>query len=611
MSAKIKKYRSNFCTFLGKECNVEILHAYIEKALELSIIDRYFMVDMTRVMSDHNFIISEYKRLSEKFPNRVILKNNLEQYEKLNSRIKKNGVDWGAFYKIFEELEDHDVVIKCDDDILFIDIESLESALELRYLNQQPLIMHSNCINNGVCAFHQYKEGVWRFNSELLAMYPSAGLSGPIFIDHGDVADKMHTQFVNDLNKNFNNINKYKLKKSLYLLQRISINFTFFLGKDREILKTISEQDEYLVSCKIPQLYDRPNMIIADMITSHYSYGAQKKLRNNSKINLYKNLSKKYLNKNFYKKNINKKTNTTVAIKNRDLYLFSQPLKEKFAIKNNFHNKYLSIKFNKTEKIIYENPEDRNSKIHTGIFFLGNSFSATDKPEILFQIKNGVFSNQCEIIKADGNKKWSQYPVYPRNQFHEYAFLQNKIFIKKFKKMRIRDRHNKFLMLGKGATGKWVLYFQHLDKKNINRYAQFWTIEDHSELLPVKLMEIDRTQVHFFENDSTQAKSQQKNISDMKNARGYFWTIKNHLWELEKKPLMSPPFFKKNMFSIKVINDEEEDRFLCEKNGKLDLSSDKFFWQISKNHIKNIKSKNYINFNEKKYLSKESFDLEF
>lgn len=570
------------------------------------------MVDMTRVMSDHNFIISEYKRLSEKFPNRVILKNNLEQYQKLNSKIKKNGVDWGAFYKIFEELEDHDVVIKCDDDILFIDIERLESALELRYLNQQPLIMHSNCINNGVCAFHQYKQGVWRFNSELLAMYPSAGLSGPIFIDHGDVADKMHTQFVNDLNENFNNINKYKLEKNLYLLQRISINFTFFLGKDREILKTISDQDEYLVSCKIPQLKDRPNMIIADMITSHYSYGAQKKLRNNKGLEKYKILASTYLNKFLTKKKVNNKCGRVIAIKqNNTDYLVAPPIKERFAIKNTSKDKYLCFKFNKTEKIIYENPDDKNSIVRTGIYFLGNQLYTSNRPEVLFQFSNGIISNQSEILKAHANPNSNQYVVFPINKFYNHAHLDNKFFTKKNKESYVKDKDGKYLICDRPEGGDPVFYFQKVDKNYIKEDAHLWILEEfnNEEIL---LMKINKDSVFDFENDCTYAESIERDKPDMKNARGYYWTIKNHLWEAVKKQKTFFSYFSqnKNLFSISVINDEEPLRFLSISNNNITLSQEKYFWKIKNNTIQDPKSKKYIKTSKTIELTSQPFTLQ-
>lgn len=569
------------------------------------------MVDMTRVMSDHNFIISEYKRLSEKFPNRVILKNNLEQYQKLNSKIKKNGVDWGAFYKIFEELEDHDVVIKCDDDILFIDIERLESALELRYLNQQPLIMHSNCINNGVCAFHQYKQGAWRFNSELLAMYPSAGLSGPIFIDHGDVADKMHTQFVNDLNENFNNINKYKLEKNLYLLQRISINFTFFLGKDREILKTISDQDEYLVSCKIPQLHDRPNMIIADMITSHYSYGAQKKLRDDKGVQKYKSLADNYLKKPLRRKSINKKFSTVTPLKSNSTdYLFAPPSKERFAIKNISKDQYLCFKFNKTEKVIYENPEDKNSIIHTGIYFLGNKLYTSKRREVLFQFSNGIISNQSEILKAHANPNSNQYVVFPINKFYNHAHLDNKFFTKKNKASYIQDKDGKYLICDRPEGGDPVLYFQKVEKNYIEQDAHRWILEDFFNNEP-SMMKIDRSESDLFENDSTHAISLDNSKPDMKNPRGYYWTIKNYLWEIEKKPRQILSFFRnKFLYSIKIINDEEQDRFLCQDKGSVKLSTKKYYWKIKDSSIQDPITKKYIKLNKKAELCDELFKLQ-
>ncbi len=54
-----KNYRVNLCTFMGREYNIKILLPYVDKALEIGAIDRYYMIDMTRKISDHKLLHQE------------------------------------------------------------------------------------------------------------------------------------------------------------------------------------------------------------------------------------------------------------------------------------------------------------------------------------------------------------------------------------------------------------------------------------------------------------------------------------------------------------------------------------------------------------------------
>lgn len=573
----MKKYRSNFCTFLGKRCNVEILHAYIEKALELSIIDRYFIIDMTKEFSDHEFLKQEHHRLSKKFNKRVFLRNSEKQYLKLEKERHPNDVDWGAFYKIFSEFTDEDVVIKCDDDILYIDIERLGAAIELRHLNPQPLIMHANCINNGVCSYHQYHNNIWRLKSDLIKRYPSGGLSGPLFIDEGRSAKRMHDQFLEDMLKNQDNIKKYQLNKNIHFTQRISINFVLFSGRDREVLSNISDQDEYLVSSKIPQQQDRPNLIIGDLVVSHFSYRSQNSLRQHSREG-YARLTDLALNRKIKNKTICTTINKTTTIKNKSgEYLKANETKEKHYIKNIKHDCYMSIGFNKIEKFV-DDPD--LGRIGTGTFSLSNLVTGSKNPHTAFSIEEGNLCNGSIMAKSyPDNLSTEQYTMRFINKFHEYAFERNKVNIKSFSSpTHITDRHGRYLVCSNQKDGSKIIYFQKVKDKNIKRHAQKWLIETIPENKTSKVKILRCTE--NLENDGTFATGDGFQI---KNGRGFFWTLKNYIWEIvPSKKLFSS---LRNIFYIKVINDEEKERFLSIKNKELILRKEPHDWTIKNNCI--------------------------
>ena len=270
MPAKIKNYNSHLFTFCGRERNLRILLVYIELALKINALDHYWFVDMTRNQKDHKFVLKNFKRLSKIFPNRVHLFNHEERSKILKdpNLLKKESNNWGVFYSFLNNFKDDDVIVKCDDDILFLDVENLKSAFDLRWDNKKPFLMHSNCINNGVCAYHQRKLNIWL--DEETKTYPHKGLNGPLF-SNPQIALDHHNKFCGDLLDDYNNLENYKLQKNILFCNRISINFIFILGKDRDLLSKIGRQDEYEISSRYPQLTDRPNLIIGDFITSHHT----------------------------------------------------------------------------------------------------------------------------------------------------------------------------------------------------------------------------------------------------------------------------------------------------------------------------------------------------
>ena len=272
-----KQYTSHLCTFMGREANLEILLPYIEGALLNNAVDNYWFIDMTRKRSDHELIKRESARLNDMFPGRVHLYNSEERSKIIDDKDKIAEVsgDWSVFYKFLLKFNDNDIIAKCDDDTYFIDISTLKAAFDLRWENKKPYLMHANAINNGVCAYHQNKKGIW--SDKETKMYPLGGLCGPLFA-HPEIACAHHKKFTQDLCNNFKNLEKYKLKRNIQFCNRVSINFIFMLGRDRKELSKITSQDEYDTSCKYAAAKNRPNLLIGDFIMAHHTYGNQEPL---------------------------------------------------------------------------------------------------------------------------------------------------------------------------------------------------------------------------------------------------------------------------------------------------------------------------------------------
>jgi len=462
-----KPYNVKFCVFLGREKNIKILHFYIELGLKENSIDEYLMFDFSRNISDHHFISFEYNRLFSKYPNRIFLFDNY-------SEIKSDKVNWNPFYKtIYEQSNDNDIIIKCDDDILFIDIYELKNAIQNRFQDKESFLIHSNCINNGVCAYYQSHLYPSMIENEL-KKYPKGGLLGVLF-EKPEIALSIHYQFTNDLLQSFDTINKYIISDK-YINTRISINFILINGCDTKYLKDISFDDEYQLSCFIPESLCRYNKIIGNFITSHLSYGFQNKviLKNNNIINLYNEI------KNFYCKT-NKIIVKPFETKLECCYFHNNIFKVKnwihenhYYIKNVETNNYLYIDFEidnltmDSKKTMFEiyNVHESLIFIQLGIYYLtryncisnfrnpillSNCFTFHNEKYIIKEFLNDTNNNQFYLkflkynnyLSIDGNNTsinvsnnkvslWTFEKVIQTNDFlfMERIIKNNKIYYK-------------------------------------------------------------------------------------------------------------------------------------------------------------------------------------
>ncbi len=292
-----RDYKVIFCVFAGRQRYLSILHKYILLCLDFNIIDEYHILNFTRNISDYHFVENFHREKSQQYPNRIFIHYSSLSLERIKTK-QTNIPIWNQFYlslgsTIAEDRES--VIIKCDDDILFIDIFKLQYAIEYRWLNKRPLLIHANCINNGVCSYF-HRHSFPKIESHLI--YPRGGICGPIF-EKPQLGFIMQHDFINSILENKENIKNYWIEPTHQeITTRISINFCLFHGHDIDILNKVTINDEYDISARLPEYYLRPNLILANFIVSHYSYGMQERIfkHNPSLIPLYEKLSNEYFN---------------------------------------------------------------------------------------------------------------------------------------------------------------------------------------------------------------------------------------------------------------------------------------------------------------------------
>ena len=340
-----RSYTTHLCTFMGCEDNISILIQYVEMALTTGSVDNDWMIDLTRPIHDHRYIYNEYERLNKQFPDKVHIINYDNRELELRDPVGiRTGIgSWKVFYQFLLRFSDTDIIAKCDDDTCFIDVDTLAAAYEFRWLNKEPYLIHANCINNGITTFHQHRKHMWSDSESKI--YPTGGLTGPLF-SNPDIACDHHQQFCNDIIQSPRNIEKYKLNQNIPFTNRISINFIFMLGSDREELSKIDLQDEYQSSCKIPQRLGRCNLILGDFIVSHHAFGVQKQVMDRrGTYDGYVKLAKMYRHQSSTGMDVtpDDKIYTTLTTHDNKFVMMHPATKNTYKIKDVITGKYIGL----------------------------------------------------------------------------------------------------------------------------------------------------------------------------------------------------------------------------------------------------------------------------
>jgi len=401
-------YNNILTIFAGREQNLKILCKYLQKALQLKLIDEIHFWNNTRNINDENYIksISNLKRSSSanagiyieispyiekntfdidiraKNDIHILLSNNIDKYEIVlggwsnkKSCIRKNGQEefnknmdnianankfnnfkisiinnnlfiyknneiiithniinnfkikhiyfktghnsvgeleyktiknhgfylmdtceksWKNYYQHYVKEEfKNSIILKCDDDIVFIDLTKFNKYIDFIKNNDYDLVF-ANTINNGVSAYYQQN----KYNlipKDLMDLeYPNNGLCGSLW-QSGKKAEKLHKYFIKKsskfLNHNYNN-------DIIDIKTRFSINFFGFKGKNwYKIKDCFKGDDEHNLTVDYVKTRGFRNVIYTDFYVSHLSFYKQieTKINIDSLIIKYDDFAKYFL----------------------------------------------------------------------------------------------------------------------------------------------------------------------------------------------------------------------------------------------------------------------------------------------------------------------------
>ena len=247
-----------YTIFCGRKKYLQIQVIYINKLLEQQQIDEVHLWAFTDNSEDLNYL----KELTTNNKYKIFYPPNPEKHI------------WFYYYNYyFNNTNDNDIIIKADDDIVYIDTNNFNDFISS--INTDSLYF-PNIINNDVCAYLQTRHNIHDlFNYDINSIINQKGYTKPLtdwFKDYSK-AYKIHSFFLE-------NKDKFKFK-SPYIYEfynRISINFYGIRGsaikkiyKDIDINNSLFDEDYF---GNIPILFESHKINII-MNVVHFQFGPQ------------------------------------------------------------------------------------------------------------------------------------------------------------------------------------------------------------------------------------------------------------------------------------------------------------------------------------------------
>jgi len=193
---------------------------------------------------------------------------------------------WKNYYNHYTDAKyENDIILKCDDDIVFIDLHKLPSFIEFTKTTNYDLVF-ANTINNGVASYYQQNRYNLIPKNVMDLEYPDNGLKGSLW-ENGKMAEKIHEYFIDNyesfLHHDYN-------KEIIPISTRFSINFFGYKGNNWHKIKDCFQgDDEYNLTVDYVINRQFKNVLYSDFYVSHLSFCRQ----NETGIDLCK-LIKKY-----------------------------------------------------------------------------------------------------------------------------------------------------------------------------------------------------------------------------------------------------------------------------------------------------------------------------
>lgn len=237
-----------FTCFAGRERYMKVLIPYIQRLA----VDEVHIWDYTRTESDAAY-----------------LKKACTEFKLFPVTDKSTYSEYYQYYTKEKFPDPLTVIVKCDDDIVFIDTSAFDEFIKARRLETDAVIMSPAVVNNPMCGLIQLQRGMLpMFNHSDFGMDASS-------------ANKIHKQFLKNPRRFIADCHKTERFSQLPSVAeyRFNINFIAVLAKDLDILfqnEYVALDDEQFLGVMAPMVYHRHILVDLHFVVCHMAFTSQR-----------------------------------------------------------------------------------------------------------------------------------------------------------------------------------------------------------------------------------------------------------------------------------------------------------------------------------------------
>lgn len=268
----------------GREKYLRIAHKYIDALVRKHVVDEVHLWDFTRDKKDKAYIL----HLTDSKDGYIYM-----PAERNYTYDPTNPDYWKYYYKYYDDdanLADDDILIKCDDDIIYQDIDRFEYFLNVTTHSQG--LVFPNIVNNEVGAFLQQKHNIHMLVNE--SSFSAISLHSPRSFSMSDHArTNPFTSWANDEERAIRihelfttEPYRFKINSTDNIVWTDHMPVNYFGGKGSVIKKYYHGfilnniyTDEVFLTSIAPTIFKNPNIIVPWYVVVHFSHSSQNPLK--------------------------------------------------------------------------------------------------------------------------------------------------------------------------------------------------------------------------------------------------------------------------------------------------------------------------------------------